>query len=128
MEREILFFKNHTENNAGRLVTDHFFLKKKSFIWGKSKWPAAYFQSLSIVLNLTNNWNKIYKTLEYCFRDILNFDFWEKGLGIVSLPYFVYDFSRNVFLMLYSINWPNFTVWLSLLLEILVNMCIVIIC
>ena len=35
---------------------------------------------------------------------MLNFDFLEKGLGIVSLPYFVYDFSREIFLMLYSIN------------------------
>ena len=30
MERETLFFKNHTENNAGRLVPDHFFFKKKA--------------------------------------------------------------------------------------------------
>ena len=36
---------------------------------------------------------------------MLNFDFLEKGLGIVSLPYFVYDFSRKMFLMLYSITW-----------------------
>ena len=27
---------------------------------------------------------------------MLNFDFIEKGLGIVSLPRFVYDFSKNV--------------------------------
>ena len=33
-----------------------------------------------------------------------------------------------MFLRLYSINWPNFTVWLPLLLEILGNMCIVIVC
>ena len=33
-----------------------------------------------------------------------NFDSLEKGLGIVSLPHFVYDFSRNISLMLYSIN------------------------
>ena len=59
---------------------------------------------------------------------MLNFDFLEKGLGIVSLPHFVYDFSRKVFLILYSINWPNFIAWLPLLLEILVNMCIAIVC
>ena len=39
---------------------------------------------------------------------MLNFNLLEKDLGIVSLPYFVYDFSRKMFLMLYSINWPNF--------------------
>ena len=45
-------------------------------------------------------------------------------LGVVSLSHFVYDFSRKIFLMLYSINWPNS---LPLLLEILVNMCIAIV-
>ena len=33
---------------------------------------------------------------------MLNFDFLEKGLGIVSRPHFVHDFSRKIFLMLYS--------------------------
>ena len=28
----------------------------------------------------------------------------EKGLGTVSSPYFAYDFSRKMLLMLYSIN------------------------
>ena len=36
--------------------------------------------------------------------------------------------ARKLFLMSYSINWPNFTVWLSFLLEILGNMCIAIVC
>ena len=35
---------------------------------------------------------------------MLKIDFLEKGLGIVSLPHFVYDFSRKMFLMLHSIN------------------------
>ena len=35
---------------------------------------------------------------------MLNFNFAEKGRGLVSPPYFVYDFSRKMFLMLYSIN------------------------
>ena len=39
----------------------------------------------------------------------------------------MYDLSRKLFLMLYFINWPNFNVWLSLLLEILSNMSIVIV-
>ena len=33
-----------------------------------------------------------------------------------------------MFLMLYSIDWPNFIVWLPLLLEILGNICIAIVC
>ena len=43
-------------------------------------------------------------------------------------PYFEYDFLRKIFLMLYSINLPNKIIWLHLLLEILVIVCIVIIC
>ena len=34
---------------------------------------------------------------------MLNFDL-KKGLGLVSTPHFVYDFSRKMFLMLYSMN------------------------
>ena len=36
--------------------------------------------------------------------DIPNIDFLEKGLGIVSPLHFACDFSRKMFLMLYSIN------------------------
>ena len=39
---------------------------------------------------------------------MLSFDFSEQGLGIVSPPHFVYDFSRKMLLMLNSINRPNF--------------------
>ena len=59
---------------------------------------------------------------------MLNFDFLEKGLRIVTPPHFVCDFSRKMCLMLYSFNWPNFIVWMPLLLEILVNMCTAIVC
>ena len=48
-------------------------------------------------------------------------------MGLAFPPHFVYDFSIKIFLMLYSVNWPNFIVWLLLLLEILDNKCIVII-
>ena len=52
----------------------------------------------------------------------------EKGLGIVSPPQFVYHFSRKISLILYFVKWPNLITWLHLLLEILVNICIVIVC
>ena len=35
---------------------------------------------------------------------MLNFDFLEKGVGIVSPTHLVYDFSRKTFVKLYSIN------------------------
>ena len=53
---------------------------------------------------------------------MLNFDFSEKSLVLDSPPHFTYDFQQKIFLKLYSINWPNFIVWLHLLIEILGNM------
>ena len=35
---------------------------------------------------------------------MLNLDFLDKGVGIVSPAHFVYDFSAKMLLMLYSIN------------------------
>ena len=54
---------------------------------------------------------------------MLNLDYLDKGLGIVSPAHSVYHFSTKMFLMLYY-----FIVWLPLLLEILDNLCIAIVC
>ena len=55
---------------------------------------------------------------------MLNFDFVDKGLGIVVSPaHLLYDFPTKAFLMLYSINRPNAIAWLPLHHEILGNMC-----
>ena len=69
-----------------------------------------------------------YVTLEYWFRDMLNFYFLKKDLGIVSTSHFVHDFPKKMFCKLYSINCPGFTAWLVLLRKILVNICIAIVC
>ena len=98
------------------------FIFKKSLIWGESKWSGAYFQLISLALNLQYNKNKLYKTLDHSSRDMVNFNFLEKGLELVSPPHFEYDFSRKMFLVLHSINWPNFIVGLPL------HMCIRIVC
>ena len=62
-------------------------------------------------VNLSYSENKLFKTLNYYSRDMLNFYFLEKGLGIVSTPHFVHDFFKKMFLMLYSINGPNLIAW-----------------
>ena len=59
---------------------------------------------------------------------MLNFDFLDKGLGIVSPAHFMNDFSTKMFFMLYSINWQNFIAWLPFVREILANMCTAIVC
>ena len=99
------------------------FIFLKSLIWRS----AASFQYISIALHLRCNKNKQYKTLGHWVEDMLNFNFSEKCLGLVSPPYFVHNVLRKMFPMLHSIDRPNFIVWLSLLLEILDNICITIV-
>ena len=82
----MFFFKNNAEYEAGRLVPDLFLFHKKANI----------FQYISIALTLTYNKNKLHKNLGYCFRDMLNFKFSKKGLGVVSPQHFVYNFSRKI--------------------------------
>ena len=50
------------------------------------------------------------------------------SLKLVFLLHFLHNFRRQIFLTLFFVNRPNFIAWLSLLLEILNNMCIDITC
>ena len=64
------------------------FVFLKSFFLGKSKWSAAWFHYISIFtisLKLAYNRNKSFKTLHYWSRDMLNFSFLDKGLGMIFL-------------------------------------------
>ena len=86
----------------------------------KYKWEVCTLVSI----NLDYNKNKLYKTLDCWSRDMPNFAFLEKN------PLLEKDL-ENILLTIFqekyfscSINWPNFNVWLPLLLEILGNMCI----
>ena len=126
MTREIFLFNKPCRKWGRETSSRPLFVFQKNFILGKSKWSAAWFHYISIALRLAYNKNKRFRTLHYWSRDILNFDFLDKCLGIVSPPHFVYDFSTNVY-MLYSINWPNFIVWLLLLLAIFNNIFIAIV-
>ena len=114
------FCRKWDRETSFRLVSCYFF--KNCLIWGKSSWSADWFQYISIALNLGYNKRKLYKAIHYWSRDMLNFNF-----SLISM-HFVYDFSRKMFLKLYSISWSNLIVWLPLLLKILGNMCITIIC
>ena len=52
-----------------------------------------------------------------CFHLILSLFKKKKRSGTSLLPHFLHNFWRNIFLLLYSINWPNFIVWLHLLCD-----------
>ena len=56
------------------------------------------------------------------------FGLFRKGSENSFSQHFVHDFFSKIFLMLYSINWPNCMAWLPLLFEILANMFIEILC
>ena len=58
----------------------------KIFTLDKSKWSAAWFHYILIALKFACNRNKLFKTLHYWSRYMLNFDFLDKGLGIVNCP------------------------------------------
>ena len=113
--------KNFTIFTGKHLRLSLFLIKLQAWI---SLWSTAWFHNILIALKLAYNKNKLFKTLHYWSRDMLNFDFLDKGLEIVSPARFVYNFSTKMFLILYSINWPTFIAWLPLLLEILGNICL----
>ena len=68
--RKIFFFKNMQKMRQNQFQI-FFFLKNDFYV--------------------VNNKSKMYKTLHYSSRDMPNFDFLEKSLGIVFPPNFVYD-------------------------------------
>ena len=92
------------------------------------------------------SWNIMHKKLFYfqieIYQNILKLRCWplaftfiklflkktKRSLELVSLPHFLSGFWRKIFLMLHFICWPNFIAWLSLVLDILGNICITIIC
>ena len=67
-------------------------------------------------------------TSHFSSIDILNFDFDNRVCDYVTHQILCIIFTRKIFLMLCSINWPNFIFWLPTLFDILGNMSIVIIC
>ena len=66
------------------------FIFKKSLKWGES-------QYISKALNLANHINKLHKTLDYWSRDVLNFNFPVKGLGLVYLTHICMVFQEKCF-------------------------------
>ena len=90
-------------------------------------WRRTYFQALLLLSWALPNILKL-RCWPLAFTSHNIFFKYEKGSGS-SLQVFVSKwFWRKPFFMLYSINSPNFIVWLPLRLEILSNMYIVIIC
>ena len=126
-------FQSKNSNNMDNLdymdtcytYMDNCFLlnyREKLLLWHKilhiTKLLFIFVVSLFLSFNYnTYNYTSMFKLMIQRLAQFL-----EKGLRILSQPHFVYDFSRKMFLMLYSINRTNFIDWLSLLLGIFGNM------
>ena len=72
----------------------------------------------------------MYKTLDYWSRDMSNLNFSEKGLGLISPAHSVNGFSKKK-MTCYVLLTDQVSLsdcWLPLLLEILGNICTIIVC
>ena len=111
---------------AEKLVSDPFQKNENwAYLWINSlKWYVVCFYCMASWGLSKNIETKLQTT---CFHLILRWVFFKKR-SLITLPHFSHNFWRKIFLLLCSINWPNFIVWLPLLCEILGNMCIAIVC
>ena len=101
---------------------------KIDYISGSTVWNVIRFV---LIVYLSRGLPKYIETkvLTTCFYIIKSFfKKIKRELKLVSLPHFLHDFWRKIFLTLHFINLTNFIDWLPLLLKILGNICTVIIC
>ena len=94
----------HAKNEVETLVPDLFLVFKKALYGKEASGQHLSFNMFWYSSIWSYNKNKLHKSSNCCSRGIVNFDFLEKGVGIVSPHHFPYDFLRKIFLMLYSKN------------------------
>ena len=114
---EIFSLKRHAQNVAQKLVLD-LFLKKQN-------WTYLWINSLKFV-SIVRPGRGMPKHIEAKANHLLLlhikiFQKTKRSLDRVSLPHFLHDFWRKIFLI-YWINEPNFIVWLHSLFEISHNL------
>ena len=120
--------KNHTQILVEKLFPDSFLENQNlAYLWINSLeiYTVCFYCMPSYVLS-KNVETKLQTTCFYLIYSFLKKQ--QRDLELVSLTDFVHYFWRKIFLLLHSINWPNFIVWLPLLREIFSNLCIVIVC
>ena len=121
------------------------FLEKSYINWGGKTSPRPFSKKLKLSISLDQQPKVLYSlfilyvqvkgyqnTLKPTCRPLAftSCNAFAKNKGspkLVSLPYYLHVFLKNIS-HVYSINWPNFIVWLPWLLEMLDNLCIVIVC
>ena len=126
MTRGTLFLKNYTQNLVKKPLLDPFLKNQNwAYLWTNSlKFNTACFYCIPSWGLSKYIETKLQTTL---FFHVKLFENTKRGFELVSLPHFLHYFWRKIFILLYSINWPNFIVWLPSLRKILGNKCIVIV-
>ena len=91
---------------------------RKSFVYGKSKLSAVWFQYISITLKLAK---QNFRLLIQRYAKVWVFRKWSGNS--FSTTFYVGIFNKNISHALFY-NWPNFIVWFPKLFEILAYMSI----
>ena len=99
--------KNQTENEAGILVPDLFLVFRKALYELKASALHLSFDMFQYSSTCHTKKNKLYETLTYWWRHILNIDFMNASVAIVYPLHLVYDLSRKMFFTFYSINFAS---------------------
>ena len=117
--------KNHTENVVEKLFPDAF-LENQNWVY---RWIYSL-KFYTVCFYCLSCWrlSKYIKTKLQITCFYLIQSFFKKQKVVWNQPscliHFPHDFWRKMFLLSYSVNWPNFIVWLLLFHEILGSMCI----
>ena len=99
-KRNIFFQKPCREWDRETSSRSLFVFLKNFYMRGKKVVGSLKYDGL---LKIWHNRNKLHKTLDW-WSSNATLIFWKKSLGIVSPPYFVYDCSIKMFLMLYLLT------------------------
>ena len=123
-----IFFEKSYRKCCGETIPRHFYKKPKLSISlnKSSKILHSLFLLYGKLTAIKIYWKYVADHL--VLNHIKLFQKTKRTVKLVPLPHFLHDFWRQILLLLYSTNLLNFIVRLTLLREILGNMCIVIVC
>ena len=116
--------KNHSQNVVAKIFLDLFLTNQSwAYLWSNS----LNFHTVCFYCMPSWGISKNIETKQQttCFYFNINFSKSKRGLEPISLPHFLDDSWRKIFILLYSFDWPNFIAWLPFLREVLGNMGIV---
>ena len=115
------FMWNAHEMKCGGETSSRPFSEKSQVSISPDQYSKSFTQLLFIVCQVEDYCN-ILKLSSRPLAHLIKV-FWKikRGLELVSVHHFLHGFWRKIFLLLCSVAWPNFIVWLPLFREMLGN-------